>query len=205
MKKVLFILFLMVASLTVDAQVNFMGIPVDGTKRNMISKLEKKGFVQESTTKEYEDVQDELLRLGGKLDEGHIRDNDEPYLMEGFFDGKHCYLIVYTYKGNVYQIGVFFKQTFKSKLSAFSEFNKYADILKEKYYDGIHGYYSQLDFVENDIPINGEFLNIFIISNNKNEMCGCVSVEIVYPSEDFEYHLCIKYLNGKNMPNGEDL
>ena len=204
MKKILFILFLLITSLTVDAQVNFMGIPVDGQKRIMISKLEKKGFTQESATKEYEDAEKEVLRLGGKLDEGYIRDNDEPYLMEGFFDGKRCYLIVYTYKGNVYQIGVFFKQTFKSKLSAFSEFNKYADILKEKYYDGIHGYYRQLDFVENDIPINGEFLNIFIISNDKREICGAVSTEITY-SDDFEYYLCIKYLNGKNMPNGEDL
>lgn len=44
MKKVLFILFLLVTSLTVDAQVNFMGSPVDGDTPGMLYELRKKGF-----------------------------------------------------------------------------------------------------------------------------------------------------------------
>lgn len=205
MKKVLFILFLLVTSLTVDAQVNFMGIPVDGTKRSMISKLEKMGFLPEETTKDYEEVQEEILKLGGKLDEGHIRDNDEPYLMEGFFDGKSCYLIIYVYKKKVYQIGVFFKNSIKSKIGAFSEFNGYADILKNKYFDGVHGFYQKLDYDENTIPIDGEYSNFFLVSDNKSDMYGGVSVHITYSSDDFEYYLFIRYINIENMPKGEDL
>lgn len=44
MKKVLFLLFFMVASLVVDAQVDFMGIPVEGSVSSMKSQLRKKGF-----------------------------------------------------------------------------------------------------------------------------------------------------------------
>ena len=44
MKKVLFILLLVIVSLGVEAQVNFMGIPVEGSVSNMMYQLKKKGF-----------------------------------------------------------------------------------------------------------------------------------------------------------------
>lgn len=44
MKKVLFLLFFIVASLVVNAQVDFMGIPVEGTASEMKAQLKKKGF-----------------------------------------------------------------------------------------------------------------------------------------------------------------
>ena len=51
MRKALFMLFLMAASLTVDAQVNFMGSPVDGDTPGMLYELRKKGF--KDTPKNY--------------------------------------------------------------------------------------------------------------------------------------------------------
>ena len=44
MKKVLFVLFLMLATYTLEAQVQFMGIPVDGKVSEMKKQLKKKGF-----------------------------------------------------------------------------------------------------------------------------------------------------------------
>ena len=44
MKKYLFVLFLIIVSIDVDAQVNFMGIPVEGSANNMMYQLKKKGF-----------------------------------------------------------------------------------------------------------------------------------------------------------------
>lgn len=44
MKKVLFVLFLMLTSFALEAQVNFMGIPVEGSVYAFKSQLRKKGF-----------------------------------------------------------------------------------------------------------------------------------------------------------------
>lgn len=71
---------LMLLSIVVDAQENdvtkFMGIPVDGSKSDMISKLEEKGFVW----------------------------NNEAECMEGMFNGRGVFLRVIEDKNKVYRI-----------------------------------------------------------------------------------------------------
>ena len=76
----LFFTILMFVALTVNAQISdavrFMGIPVDGTKSDMISSLKQKGFTYDS---EYD-------------------------LLDGYFNGDHVHVFVSTNKDVVDRI-----------------------------------------------------------------------------------------------------
>lgn len=88
MKKILFIALLVVASLTVNAQVNFMGIPVDGTATEMIQKLKNKGFYKIGNEYTYEQEGKQLP------------------ILKGTFNGCESYIWVLTNRGKVYRICV---------------------------------------------------------------------------------------------------
>lgn len=82
MRKIVFSL-LMLLTLSLSAQVKFLGIPVDGTKSEMISKLKQKGY---SLCKE------------PKLAELDV--------LEGEFNGKDVHIAVVTNNNKVYRIVV---------------------------------------------------------------------------------------------------
>ncbi len=82
MKKIAFTL-LMLLTLSLNAQVKFLGIPVDGTKTEMISKLKQKGYTlcQDPKLAEYE-------------------------TLEGEFNGRDVHITVVTNNNKVYRIVV---------------------------------------------------------------------------------------------------
>ena len=82
MRKIAFTL-LMLLTLSMSAQVKFLGIPVDGTKSEMISKLKQKGY---SLCKE-----PQLAELD---------------VLEGEFNGKDVHIAVVTNNNKVYRIVV---------------------------------------------------------------------------------------------------
>lgn len=84
MKKILLIIAVIITSVTLNAQnknvTKFLGIPVDGTKAEMMQKLKAKGFVSSPY------------------------DNDA---LEGEFNGKNVNIRVVTNNNKVYRVAVF--------------------------------------------------------------------------------------------------
>ena len=114
MRKLVFA-FLMLLTLSLSAQndgvIKFLGIPVDGTKDEMISKLKQKGFT--------------------------FDDND---MFEGEFNGDNIYGGIQTYNNKVYNIRFFYNTSGFSKSIIIHKFNslvlKYD--VNEKYLSNIN-------------------------------------------------------------------
>lgn len=201
MRKLVFTL-LMLLTLSLNAQDNvmkFMGIPIDGPKSEMISKLEKNGFVPENVFKDLEKAENDVLKSGGEISGGRIRENDEMYGMKGQFDGRDCTLVILSYHGKVYKVVVAINDSYKRKLDAFILFNDYANKLQNKYYDE-NNLYKPLDYSE-ELKLDADYFNMFL----DKEKMGGVTLHITYPKSNMEYHIVLEYLNANNMPNGEDL
>lgn len=205
MKKVLFILFLLVTSLTVDAQIKFMGIPIDGNKREMITKLQQKGFTKEQVCLELENAEKDLIKHGGKLDGESILDNDVSYMMNGRFDGHDCHLLISSYNKKVYQVDVLFKWVY-SETQAKEKYNLYSYKLKEKYeiitdkkaIDALcikYKLYSDDDLTK---PFEKQIECPFLTDG------GYILLIMTHPRY-YEYYIGIRYTNIDNYPNGEDL
>ena len=186
MKKILFILFLLVASLTVDAQVNFMGIPVDGTKSEMISKLKQKGF-------EY------------KYDSYY----DFDYLT-GMFNGKNVFISISVYKGKVWRIKVIdkaiysessIKTQFNILIKQFENNGKYTYLYDQKLDENLDISY-EIDV--NKKQIEAAFIPLFDKKEWEPDFQGMVWLLIEKSGYD-KYNIIIHYDNLSNMPKGEDL
>ena len=115
MKKLSMLVVLLTMALTTFAQekdvTKFLGIPVDGTKAEMIAKLKEKGFTQV--------------------------DYDEDIVLEGEFNGTEVYVFVVTNNRKVYRIMVTDKNKrsetdikirFNILCQQFSENNKYISL-----------------------------------------------------------------------------
>lgn len=203
MRKLVFAL-LMLFTLSLNAQeiekvFQFMGIPIDGPKSEMISKLEEKGFVTVDGIRRIEDAEKEVEKFGGEITGGKMRENDQEYLMDGFFDGKRCTIVLCSYKSIVYKVAVLFETSYQRKWDAFTLFNDYAEKLQKKYYDE-NNYYKPLDYSD-ELKPDADYFNMFIDKQKK----GGVTLHITYPKVNMEYHIIIEYLNVVNMPHGEDL
>ncbi len=204
MRKIAFTL-LMFMTLSLNAQINdnimkFMGIPIDGPKSEMIDKLIEKGFSPEQIEIDLENAENDVLRAGGKLNDGRNRERDGNYFMKGSFDGKRCSLVLVSYKSKVYRIVVAFEDSYTNKVHAFTSFNYYADRLNNKY-SNEHNFYKPLDY-SNELNLDADFFNIFFADEQYN---GVVTLHITYPVSNMEYHIILEYTNIKNAPNGEDL
>ncbi len=80
MKKLLFIVVLLLTSMSIYAQddvTKFMGIPVDGSKSDMIKKLKSKGFISSELDKE---------------------------ILKGEFNGRDVYVVIATNNNKVFRI-----------------------------------------------------------------------------------------------------
>ena len=207
MRKIAFIL-LMLLTLSLNAQndgvIKFMGIPIDGPKPEMIDKLQQKGFAPEQAAIDLENAQNEVLKLGGEVSEGRIRERDGEYLMYGYFDGKRCKLIVQSYNNKVCQIVVFFETPF-NELDAKVQFNLFVEQLNKKYTNPIDYDYS-ID-LERDLsmPFDNTIMAFFMAAYDEfDKPHGMVSLLMSHPRYK-EFYIGIKYSNADNMPNGEDL
>lgn len=201
MRKIAFAL-LMFLTLSLKAQDNvmkFMGIPIDGPKSEMIDKLQKKGFAPKQIEIDLENAENEVIRLGGDIPEGKVRERDGEYFMIGNFDGKRCTIVLFSYKSKVYKICVFLDNSYRKKTDAFYVFNYYAEKLQEKYYDD-DNYYKPLDY-SYELDFDADYNNMFFDKHNN----GGIILHITYPIVNMEYHVFLEYINVMNMPNGEDL
>ena len=203
MRKIAFTL-LMLLTLSLSAQNNdsvicFMGIPIDGKKSEMISRLEEKGFTPNESELRIEQLEREIEAKGDEIQGGRFREKDGTYFLSGYFDGKRSSIVLFSHKSKVYKVVVFLEDSYKRKYDAFVRFNDYADKLQKKYYDE-NNYYKPLDYSDELRP-DADYFNMFIDKQKK----GGVTLHITYPEINMEYHIFIEYLNIANMPNGEDL
>lgn len=177
MKKILFILIMCFVTMTTFAQntIKFLGIPVDGSKKEMIMKLEAKGF-------EYNTSFDCLI---------------------GEFNGEQSVVVIQTVNNKVWRIGVA-KASYVNETNAKIKFNNlfvqlsnnekyvllsgkeipdsddisYEMLVNDKRYDATFGF--------KDETINGR-------------------VWYTLSKEGSEYNLILFYENLDNAANGDDL
>lgn len=178
MKKI-FILFLIVASLTVDAQVNFMGIPVDGFNYEVTPKLKAKGF-------EF---------------------NSEFDCLTGQWNGKDVYLYVVTNHSKVYRVCLIEKNKTNDKSEIINRFNiLFNQFNNSDKYRLLHGEkIEQTENISYEMHINNKSYEAAF--NQRGEI-GFFNLNTIWfkISEYYgDYFLCIYYDNELNAPHGEDL
>lgn len=186
MKKILFIAFLVVASLTVNAQVNFMGIPVDGTATEMIQQLKKKGF-QETAEK---------FEMEGK----------QLPLLKGTFNGTQVHLFVCTNHKKVYRIYLAETRT-HDKSSIILEFNTwFRQFYNNKKYVLVEGEkIPQNEDVSYEMTHHNKLYDAYFYQIVPDGIIGGNVVWFRIAEYYGEYYLTIYYDNEINKANGEDL
>ena len=206
-KRKLVVTLLMFMTLTLNAQDNvmkFMGIPINGTKAEMISKLEAKGFAPEQIEIDLENAQNEVIRLGGEISEGRVRERDGEYFLHGYFDGKRCKVVISSYNNKVYQIMVVIEDAY-NELNGKIQFNLYVDQLNKKYTNPLD-YDFSID-LERDLsaPYDNNIRAFFTAAYDENDKPhGMVALELSHPRYK-EFYIALRYYNADNMPNGDDL
>lgn len=197
MKKLPLTLVIFAITLNVTAQndvTKFLGIPVDGTKSEMLQKLKAKGF----TSSPY--------------------DNE---ILEGEFNGQDAIIMVQTNRNKVWRIIVSYnnlseqnaKIIFNNLCNQFSKSSKYYsspenytipesdDIsyeisVNEKRYDAVFYQRVELDLTRDDFST---FLDDNSIDKNKYVWF------LINQNTPLNYSIAIYYENGYNSTNGEDL
>ena len=186
MKKILFMVFLAVLTFGVNAQVNFMGIPVDGSATEMIQKLKDKGFRE--TIGKYEN------------------EGKQFPVLEGSFNGSNVALYVATNHGKVYRIMVFCRNGY-DEASIITQFNVlFNQFFNNKKYIHIDGEEIPSDEdVSYEMSIHNKIYQaVFrqvVFGNTESENMVWFMVKKIYG----EYFIVIYYDNEVNAPNGEDL
>lgn len=187
MKKFLFILFLILASLTVDAQVKFMGTKVDGSAGVMISILRDKGFYDTGFTYE---------------NEGHERP-----ILKGTFNGKDSHVYVATNKGKVYRVYVAYAEKV-SESQIIIDFNNlfYQFATNPKYILIKGNKIEQKEDISYEMSCHNKFYEavFYQILSDSMEEENHVWFRIEKYSYD-KYDISIYYDNEINKANGEDL
>ena len=115
MKRLIILLVTFLLSISVFAQntapISFLGIPIDGTKANMVKAIERKGFE-------------------------HIKTNDGEDFLIGEFNGRESYILIGTNRNKVYRIIVAYKNDvseaqikidYNNLLYQFKESEKYVE------------------------------------------------------------------------------
>ena len=186
MKRILYVFFLFIASLSVDAQVNFMGIPVDGDARNMIKQIKAKGFTEMTETYEMENMNLPILK--------------------GTFNGQSAHVFVATNNKKVYRVHVAYVKTvseaqiiidFNNLLYQFQNNKKYLHIDGTKIEQSEDVSYEML--VHNKV-YDASFYQILSDGLTEKNL-------VWYRINEFsgEYYISIFYDNLSNQANGEDL
>ncbi|MBQ3582446.1 MAG: hypothetical protein II976_05805 [Alistipes sp.] len=220
MKKLSMLVVLLTMALTTFAQekdvTKFLGIPVDGTKAEMIAKLKEKGFTQV--------------------------DYDEDIVLEGEFNGQDVYVYVGTNNRKVYRIMVTDKNKrnetdirirFNTLCQQFSENDKYISLedytiaederiyyqmrLRNKRYQAAYYQIDRKLLVETLLnKYTLEQLSNFNFNNLKIEdqiniietlqnLCAHKQVWFMITEDVGEYSITMYYDNILNQANGDDL
>lgn len=184
MKKILSLAFLLMLSLSVFAQrqvTKFLGIPVDGSRTDMIEELKDKGFTEE--------------KYGNGL--------------EGQFNGKDVTIYVQANNNKVWRIAVRYKGSYNKGeikiqynhlINQFSNNPRYKVVKAEELTDE--------DDIYREVSINkkqyaASFYQLPDDENIKNRLVWFTILENPYKSQ--EYIIGIFYENGYNEANGDDL
>lgn len=182
----------------------FMGIPVDGTKPEMISKLEEKGFTPEQIEIDLENAENRFIKAGGKINGGKNKEKDGDYFMKGYFDGHRSKVVISSYHNKVYCIFVIIDEDFK-ELNAKIQYNLYVEQLSKKYKLLFN---SAENIINEDLTepfdsqnIEAKFLTAY---DEYDKPHGMISLEMSHPKYK-EFYLALRYYNMDNMPNGKDL
>lgn len=192
----------------------FLGIPVDGTKAEMIAKLKEKGFTQV--------------------------DFDDDVILEGEFNGTDVYIIVVTNNNKVYRIMVSdknrisetdIKARFNTLCNQFKDNNKYLSIadytisededisyqlnVKNKRYQAIFYQVNQelitkilLNKYTKEQLVDTEKLSLkdqIDIAETYQNNCSHKQVWFIISENYGEYGITMYYDNELNRANGEDL
>lgn len=176
----LLMLLLSVPSFAQDCVTKFMGIPVDGTKEEMVSALQKKGFQKV--------------------------DSD---MLVGEFNGQLSAIVIATNSGKVYcvvaayldldNIGVV--RTFNNLFNMLKNNSRYAYVDGEQISDGedieyeiniknrlYEAYFNQIDSCSDEMSTSNRLVRVFV---------GRAAYR--------RFSVSIGYYNMNNYPNGEDL
>lgn len=184
MKKILSLAFLLMLSLSIFAQrqvTQFLGIPVDGSRIDMIENLKAKGF----------------------------RYNSYVNVLEGQFNGTDVSIKVQTNNNKVWRIAVRYKGSFNKgniKIQYNSLFNQFANNPRYKVLDAKE--LTDKDDIVQEVSINkkqyeANFGQLPDDKNIKNRLVWFTIAE--NPFKYQEYYIMLFYENGYNEPNGDDL
>lgn len=178
MKKIIFILLMCVATLTATAQntIKFLGIPVDGTKQEMIEQLQAKGFVYDS--------------MSGYL--------------TGEFNGEPSTINIQTVHNKVWRIWVMNTISYRDKTIAKNKFNTllYHFLNNEKYIYLIGDAISENEDISYEITVNNKRYEAGF--KPKDETINGL-VWYILVKRFGGYNITIFYENPNNAANGEDL
>ena len=184
MKKILSLAFLLMLSLSIFAQrqvTKFLGIPVDGSRTDMIEKLKAKGF----------------------------RYNSYVDALEGQFNGKNVTIDAQANNNKVWRIAVIYNNSFDKEqikiqynhlINQFSNNPRYKVLNAEELTDE--------DDIGYEISVHKKqyeavFYQLPDDENIKNRLVWFTIDEV--PNEFQKYYIGILYDNKNNEANGEDL
>ncbi len=196
MKKLLTLAMLLVMSLSTYAQkdvTKFLGIPVDGTKSEMIRKLKAKGFTSSSYNKD---------------------------VLEGEFNGMDAKIWIQTNRNLVWRIIVSYSNL--SEQNAKTRYNNlcYQFNNNPKYFSSTSDFtipesedisyemsvrekkYQACFFQRPDLDILKDDYSSYLESNFNENKYAWITIIQNTPSD---YGIAIYYENGYNIANGEDL
>lgn len=177
MKKVVTVLLLLVISFSAFAQnaIKFLGIPVDGTKKEMISKLEEKGYAYDS----------------------------QADVLTGEFNGTNVFIMVQTVNNRVWRIAILdandtdeanIKIRFNTLFEQFTNNSKYKKVDGTKLKDS--------DNISYEMLVNKKRYDA-IFSPKDDSINGVVWYAI--NSQYGKYQIIMFYENTANAANGDDL
>lgn len=185
MKRLLTVILMLFATVSYAQEtVDIMGIPIDGSFSEIVSKLEEKGFQK----------------------------TDKPGILKGIIDDKPVQLDVRISRAKVYEIDVRYLveddhaqivQCINGLVSKFRDNPKYKEVQSEmiteddltesklkKEYLGYFAYFTQIG-ANGYVAIGLNRLNYLLGENNGNP-----------PEKDFQLWVQVKYVNAANSPNG---
>ena len=181
MKKISSVLLLFLLSISIYAQQNvtkFLGIPVDGSKADMIQKLKEKGFTYNTTTDR----------------------------LEGVFNGEKVHILIQTNKNKVWRIAVIdqitrdegqIKIRYNLLCQQFKDNPKYFPLKKIQEL-------SDNEDISYEISIHQkQYQAVYLQLPREGAQNRIVWFKIV---KDYgEYYIAIYYENDSNASHGEDL
>lgn len=153
----------------------FLGIPIDGTKEQMISALKNKGYTY--------DVRNDML--------------------EGEFNGQRVYISVQTNKNKVSRIAVF-DSVGSNEINIRVQFNNlYSQFMSNGKYQYVYGKeISDDEKISYGMTVSKKRYDAGFVPID-NSINGCVWFTI--SEFIGEYRIVLFYENKDNMPNGDDL